>query len=604
MYIVLTICVFFIYFRNRMTVDDCLEHKWLQLSSDMTKMRKENVFMSLKLRNFAKQYEEQKGSASRLSPIASGLNDIPERKFKLPSNSEIKENKKYGWTSEAYETKSKEKSSYDKYASANYGKSLSRNLSSLSNSPETDMDLNFNWKSKYSQNQSYTDTKMSGYKQRSTEDFSYKKEFDLPRQQRTIDSLRQNKTADSVRQNKTADSLWQNKSFTDDLPRQNKSFTDDLPTYSAKPRETIIGSQKSSKTAMATSKETSTMQKSQTTDYKSLLEESRAAVQESRKYIGASAKSALAGTSERMKYSSSLSTDEGLGIKEDNRKLGTASRIDMRKELSIDDDYYMASEMKGLNKSYKSVTRETLPSRDLSASITKKMSNSISSSREASFEVDETKDLLSSIRGEQSSFDLKESTLMREKQESFSATTESKSLMKEKNLYSATNETNLISEKAQPIVDKEKPFYTATLESSATMQERQAYSSKDESAFMSNGAQFQTSAIETKSMRQEIQTVTASKDYNSQLQEQKQYSNVASISDQSAVIKTASSSSFQNSNIASSNNREHHLMANASETVETMSRTSNQEVNISSNAESYTGEEMTVSKTESIIQKK
>ncbi|CAI9716207.1 muscle M-line assembly unc-89-like [Octopus vulgaris] len=571
---------------NRMTVDDCLEHKWLQLSSDMTKMRKENVFMSLKLRDYAKKYEEQKGSSSRLSPIASGLNDIPERKFKLPTESEVKENKKYGWTSESYEVKPKERT-YDKYASANYAKSLSRNLTSLSSTSETDMELNSNWKSKYSQHQSYSDTKMSSYKQRSTEDFSYKKEIDLPRQQRTIDSLRQNKTSDSLRQNKTTDSL-----------RQNKSFTDDLPTYSAKPRENIIGSQISSKTAMAMSKDTSTMQKSQTSDYKSLLEESRAAVQESRKYIGASSKSALAGTAERMKYSSSLSSDEGLGIKEDSRKLATASKTDMRRELSIDDDYYMTSEMKGLNKSYKSVTKETLPSSDLSASITKKMSNSISASREASFEVDETKDILSSIRGKQSSFDLKERTLTREKQESFSTTMESKSLMKEKNLYSATNESSLFSEKAQPIVDREKPFHTATMESSSMMQERQAYSS------MSHGAQFQTGAIETKSMKQEIQTVTASKEYNSQSQEQKQYSNVASISDQSAITKTASSSSFQNSNIASSNSSEHHLMANASETVETMSRMSNQEVKISSNAESYTGEEMTMSTTENIIQKK
>ncbi|GAB1597543.1 obscurin-like [Argonauta hians] len=550
---------------NRMTVDDCLEHKWLQLSSDMTKLRKGNVFMSLKLRNFAKSYEEKKGSSPSLSPIASGLNDMPERKFILPSESEIKQNKRYGYTEEVIDIKPKEKT-YDKYASASYSKTLSRNIASFGSTSESEMDLTTSWKSKYSQNQTFSDTKTSLYKQRSTDDYSYKKDTEYQRHQKTADSLRQSyASSERLTQSFTADSLRQNKS----IDRQ-KSLTDDISSYSAKSRDSLIGSQQSSRTSMATSKESSSIQKSQSVGYKSLLEESRAAVEESRKYLGRS--------SERMKYNSSLSVDEGLAMKEESKKLATASKIDLSKELSLDDDHYMMSELKGINKSQRSLTKEKLTANEMSATTSRKMPNSISSSKESSFELEET--------------DLRAS-LIREKHDSLSSSGESKLMMKEKNRYSLTDETNLLSERSQSTTDSlQKTMTAGSLESSV-------FSSRNESASMSSGQQFQTSAFETKSMKQEIQTVIAS---NSQLQEQKQYSNVASISDQSAIIKKTSST-FQNGDLASSNSRELHQMGNGYETMETMSSICNQEVKVSSNLESHSEDERIVSKTENIVQK-
>lgn len=44
--------VFFFLIRNRMTADECLEHKWLQTSETMLKFRTEAVFPTVKLRNY------------------------------------------------------------------------------------------------------------------------------------------------------------------------------------------------------------------------------------------------------------------------------------------------------------------------------------------------------------------------------------------------------------------------------------------------------------------------------------------------------------------------------------------------------------------------
>lgn len=74
---------------NRMTVDDCLEHNWLQQSDEIVKIRKENIFMSFKLRNYATQYENEKGVVTQFNPVASVMVEQPERKFKMPDISEV-----------------------------------------------------------------------------------------------------------------------------------------------------------------------------------------------------------------------------------------------------------------------------------------------------------------------------------------------------------------------------------------------------------------------------------------------------------------------------------------------------------------------------------
>ncbi|XP_055959480.1 obscurin-like [Patella vulgata] len=49
--------------RNRLSLQDCLEHKWLLLSDAMVKTRQEAVFLTNKMRKFCKEYD-----AKRLSP--------------------------------------------------------------------------------------------------------------------------------------------------------------------------------------------------------------------------------------------------------------------------------------------------------------------------------------------------------------------------------------------------------------------------------------------------------------------------------------------------------------------------------------------------------
>lgn len=91
---------------NRMTVDDCLEHNWLQQSDDIVKTRKENVFMGFKLRNYAKQYEGEKGVSSKFNPTASLMEHQPERRFKMPKSNEVTMYKHYSYKEKSHSQKS------------------------------------------------------------------------------------------------------------------------------------------------------------------------------------------------------------------------------------------------------------------------------------------------------------------------------------------------------------------------------------------------------------------------------------------------------------------------------------------------------------------
>lgn len=48
--------------RNRPTVQDCLEHKWLQMTDAMMKTRETNLFLSNRLRNFVLDYDVRRQS--------------------------------------------------------------------------------------------------------------------------------------------------------------------------------------------------------------------------------------------------------------------------------------------------------------------------------------------------------------------------------------------------------------------------------------------------------------------------------------------------------------------------------------------------------------
>ena len=66
------------FFRNRLSLDECLDDKWLQVTDTTVKARQDTIFSTAKLRSFADLYKER-GILGRWMPTESDLKEEPIR---------------------------------------------------------------------------------------------------------------------------------------------------------------------------------------------------------------------------------------------------------------------------------------------------------------------------------------------------------------------------------------------------------------------------------------------------------------------------------------------------------------------------------------------
>ncbi|XP_064598573.1 obscurin-like isoform X2 [Liolophura sinensis] len=102
--------------RNRLGVEECLDHKWLQLTPNMVKARQEAVFLSNKLRRYAKDYHQKRLERSGVFILSSTpppltskpkITEVPALSEKKDSKPSVKETKEESVAAEVKKVKPK-----------------------------------------------------------------------------------------------------------------------------------------------------------------------------------------------------------------------------------------------------------------------------------------------------------------------------------------------------------------------------------------------------------------------------------------------------------------------------------------------------------------